>query len=154
MADDTTDLPRNRRVMDEFRANAGHVRLVTLASDVPPEQLEGLPDPAILILHTTGASSGLPRESPLGYLPVGDAYAVFGSNGARPTNPGWYHNVLADPNATVEVGTETIPVRARVLDGDERERVWTEQKEAQPGFADYEERMDRLVPVVLLEPRG
>jgi deazaflavin-dependent oxidoreductase (nitroreductase family) len=88
------------------------------------------------------------------YQRVGEDYAVFASKGGAPTNPDWYHNLRANPEATIEVGTETIPVRARVAQGDERERIWEKQKRDYPGFADYERKTSRQIPVVILEPRG
>ncbi|HYT78400.1 MAG TPA: nitroreductase/quinone reductase family protein, partial [Actinomycetota bacterium] len=81
----------------------------------------------------------------------GDRFAVFGSKGGAPTNPDWYHNLLANPEATIEVGTETISVRARVAEGEERERIWNRQKELMAGFAAYEQRTRRQIPVVILE---
>jgi deazaflavin-dependent oxidoreductase (nitroreductase family) len=77
---------------------------------------------------------------------------VFASKGGSPTNPDWYHNLLANPNAKVEVGTRTIDVMARVPDADERRRIWEEQKRLMPGFADYERRTTREIPVVILDP--
>lgn len=153
MTDPHPDAARNRQVVEEFRANHGNVRLQTVAGDVPAEALEGLPTPSILILRTTGARSGQPRENPLGYLPVGRDFAVFGSNGARATQPGWYWNVLAHPEAQIEVGADTVDVRARIAEGEERERIWSAQKAAQPGFAEYEVRVSRTIPVVILERR-
>ena len=73
------------------------------------------------------------------------------ANGAA-TNPAWYYNLQANPNATIETGTETIPVTARVADPAEREPIWTRQKQAEPGFAEYETKTDRQIPVVILEP--
>ena len=81
----------------------------------------------------------------------GDDVAVFASKAGAPTNPDWYHNLLADPRATVEVGAETYAVKARVAEGDERERIWSTQKERYPGFADYEQKTSREIPVIVLE---
>ena len=127
----------NRRVIDEFRANGGKVA-----------QFEGRP---LLLLHHTGAKTGTERVNPLVYLPVGDDFAVFGSKAGADTNPAWYHNLRAHPDTTVEVGTETMPVRARVAEGEERERIWEEQKRVNPNFADYEKKTTRPIPVVVLE---
>jgi deazaflavin-dependent oxidoreductase (nitroreductase family) len=85
------------------------------------------------------------------YQPVGDAFAIFASKGGAPTNPDWFHNLVAHPDVTVEVGTETLPMQARVADGDEHERIWSRQKELMPGFADYEANTTRRIPVVVLE---
>jgi deazaflavin-dependent oxidoreductase (nitroreductase family) len=86
------------------------------------------------------------------YQIVGDTYAVFASKAGAPTNPDWYHNLLAHPDATIEIDSQTKAVRARVATGDERDSIWTKQKELYPGFADYERRTTREIPVVILEP--
>ena len=133
----------NAAIIDEFRANDGKVG----------GKFEGAP---LLILHTTGAKSGQERLAPVMYQAVGDSddgddLAVFASKAGAPTHPDWYHNLVADPNATVEVGTETYAVKARVAEGDERERIWSTQKERYPGFAEYEQKTSREIPVVVLE---
>lgn len=130
----------NQQIIDEFRANGGRVG----------GGFEGAP---LLILHTTGARSGQERVVPLVYQPVGDDHAVFASKAGAATDPDWFHNLLADPTATIEVGTETLPVTARVLEGEERDAVWEQQKELMPGFADYEAATTRTIPVVVLERR-
>lgn len=127
----------NRRVVDEFRGNGGKVA-----------QFEGRP---LLLLHHTGAKTGTERVNPLVYLPVGDDFAVFGSKAGADTNPAWYHNLRAHPDATIEVGTETLPVHARVAESAERERIWEEQKRENPNFAEYEQQTTRPIPVVVLE---
>jgi deazaflavin-dependent oxidoreductase (nitroreductase family) len=127
----------NRRVVDEFRGNGGKVA-----------QFEGRP---LLLLHHTGAKTGTERVNPLVYLPVGDGFAVFGSKAGADTNPAWYHNLRAHPDATIEVGTETLPVHARVAESAERERIWEEQKRVNPNFAEYEQKTTRPIPVVVLE---
>ena len=128
----------NTALIEEFRANDGKVG----------GQFEGAP---LLILHTTGAKTGQERLAPVMYQAVGDHVAVFASKAGAPTHPDWYHNLLADPRATVEVGPETYAVKARVAEGDERQRIWTTQKERYPGFADYEQKTSREIPVVVLE---
>ncbi len=128
----------NKAIMKEFRENAGKVG----------GDFEGAP---LLILHTTGAKSGKERENPLMYLPDGDDTYVFASKGGMPTHPDWYHNLVANPQVKVEVGTETYDATARVLDGDERDRVWTEQKQRFPQFAEYEKTTSRTIPVVALD---
>jgi deazaflavin-dependent oxidoreductase (nitroreductase family) len=127
----------NTRVIDEFRANSGKVG--------------AFPDNNLLLLHHTGAKSGQERVSPLAYLPVDGGYAIFASKAGAPENPAWYHNLQAHPQATIEVGTETVPVTARLTGPDEREPIWTRQKELQPGFAEYEQKTSRQIPVVILE---
>ena len=129
----------NERIIAEFHANEGRVG----------GRFEGR---TLLLLHHRGAKSGIERISPLAYQRLSDdSWAVFGSKGGAPTNPDWYYNLRANPEASVEIGTETIPVTARVAEGDERERIWTKQKHEVPGFADYERKTSRAIPVVILE---
>ena len=130
----------NAKIIDEFRANAGKVG--------------GPFDGAlVLLLHTRGAKTGQERVNPVVYQALGDALAIFASKGGSPTNPDWYHNLRANPDdVKVEVGTDTIDVRARVLEGEEREPIWEKQKQLMPGFAEYERKTSREIPVVLLEP--
>ncbi len=128
----------NAKVIEEFRANGGKVG----------GAFEGAP---LLLLHSTGARTGQERTNPMMYLPVGDSFAVFASKAGADTNPDWYHNLVAHPEASVEVGTDTIAVTARVLDDDERDPIWREQKARYPGFAEYEARTTRVIPVVMLD---
>lgn len=129
----------NKSIIEEFRANAGKVG----------GQFEGAP---LLLLHTTGAKSGKERLNPLMYLPDGDRAIIFASKGGSPDNPDWYHNLVANPGVSVEVGTETYPATATVLKGDERERVWVEQKTRYPQFQGYEDSApQRTIPVIALE---
>jgi len=129
----------NAAIIDEFRANGGKVG----------GYFEGA---RVLLLHSTGAKSGEERIAPVVYRPVGDSYAIFASKGGAPTNPAWYHNLVANPEASIEVGTETVPVVARVVTGDERTAIWEPQKEQFPSFAAYEEKTTREIPVVVLDP--
>ena len=129
----------NDKIIDEFRSNGGQVG----------GQFAGAP---LLLLHTVGARTGEPRVHPMMYQQVDGGYAVFASKGGAPSNPDWYHNLLAHPRVRAEVGTETVELVARVVDGDERERIWSAQKAAYPGFADYERKTTRQIPVVVLEP--
>ena len=131
----------NKKIIEEFRANHG----------VVGGPFEGL---TLLLLHHTGKKSGTERVNPLAYQPVGDGYAIFASKGGAPTNPDWYYNLIANPETVAEVGTQTIPVKARVLKGEERNQVWSEQKRRAPGFAEYEKTAGREIPVVVLAPRG
>ena len=130
----------NDKVIAEFRANQGRVG----------GQFEGAP---LLLLHSTGAKSGQERVHPMMYQAVGDGFAVFASKAGADTNPDWYHNLRAHPQARIEVGTETLDVTARVLDAEEREPIWAEQKARFPGFAEYETKTDRVIPVVMLDRR-
>jgi deazaflavin-dependent oxidoreductase (nitroreductase family) len=131
----------NQQVIEEFRANGGRVG----------GRFEGAP---LLILHTTGARSGAERLNPLMYQQVGDAWAVFASKAGAPTHPDWFYNVKANPDVTIEVGAETVPVRARIAEGEEHDQIWTRQKESVPTFAEYEKTAGgRVIPVVVLERR-
>jgi deazaflavin-dependent oxidoreductase (nitroreductase family) len=131
----------NTRIIEEFRANEGRVG----------GPFEGRP---ILLLHTFGARSGKERVNPLAYQADGDRLVVFASKGGAPNNPDWYHNLLAHPDVRVEVGTETFDAVARVAGSEERDRLWTRQKELMPGFADYERKTTREIPVIILERVG
>jgi deazaflavin-dependent oxidoreductase (nitroreductase family) len=128
----------NARVIDEFRANGGKV--------------EAFPANNLILLHHTGAKSGQQRVSPVAYQPVDGGYAIFASKAGAPDNPAWYYNLIANPKATIEIGTDTVPVTARVASSEEREPIWTRQKQDQPGFAEYEQKTTRQIPVVILEP--
>jgi deazaflavin-dependent oxidoreductase (nitroreductase family) len=86
------------------------------------------------------------------YMAVDGGYAVFASKAGAPSNPDWYHNVLAHSKVTAEIGTGTVELVARVAEGDERERIWTAHKAAYPGFADYERKTTRQIPVIILAP--
>lgn len=134
-----TDLnEHNAKIIEEFRANGGTVSM--------------FPNGSLLLLHHTGAKSGTERISPLAYQKVGDSYAIFASKAGAPANPAWYHNLIANPKARVEVGTETIDVIARVAGPEEREPIWARQKENAPNFAEYEQKTSRQIPVVILDP--
>jgi len=106
----------------------------------------------LLLLHTTAARSGEERINPMMYQDLGDSVAVFASKAGAPTNPAWYHNLVAHPDVTAEIGTEVRGFRARTATGDERERIWSKQKRDYPGFAGYEAKTAREIPVVILDP--
>jgi deazaflavin-dependent oxidoreductase (nitroreductase family) len=129
----------NSKIIEEFRANGGQVG----------GQFEGAP---LLLLHTVGARTGQQRVNPMMYQSVAGGYAVFASKGGAPTNPDWYHNLLAHPRVTAEIGTGTVELAARVAEGEEREKIWAAQKAAYPGFADYERNTTRQIPVIILQP--
>jgi len=131
----------NSKIIEEFRANAGKVGGPFAGA-------------TLLRLHTVGARTGQPRVNPMMYRPVPGGYAVFASKSGAPTNPDWYHNLLAHPDVEAEIGTETVKLRARVAQGAERDEIWTAHKAANPGFAEYETRTTRQIPVVILEPAG
>jgi len=129
----------NANIIREFRANGGNVG----------GAFKGAP---LLLLHTTGAKTGEERVNPMMYRRVGDHYAVFASKAGAPTNPDWYHNLVANPAVRAEIGTQTVDLTARVAGTAEREPIWTAQKADYPGFADYEAKTTRQIPVVILEP--
>jgi deazaflavin-dependent oxidoreductase (nitroreductase family) len=131
----------NSKIIEEFRANEGKVG----------GPFEGAP---LLLLHTVGARTGGQRVNPMMYRPVPGGYAVFASKGGAPTNPDWYHNLLAHPDVEAEIGTETREFHARVAAGAERDEIWEAHKAANPGFADYEKKTTRQIPVIILEPAG
>ncbi|MFI5691933.1 nitroreductase/quinone reductase family protein [Kribbella sp. NPDC051586] len=126
--------------MDEFRANAGQV-------GGPFENSR------LLLLTTTGARSGQPRTAILGYYPDRDRVLVVGSAGGSPRHPAWYHNLLAQPEVTVDLGLFTYPATAVVLRGAERDEVFARLVEADPGWGDYQARTTRTIPVVALVQR-
>jgi deazaflavin-dependent oxidoreductase (nitroreductase family) len=129
----------NSKIIEEFRANEGRVG----------GPFDGAP---LLLLHTVGAKTAKQRVNPMMYQQVAGGYAVFASKGGAPTNPDWYHNVLAHPRVSAEISTRTVELLARVAAGEEREKIWAAQKAAYPGFADYEQNTARQIPVIILEP--
>src|SRR5688572_29565858 len=130
----------NEKVIAEFRSNAG----------VVGGYFEGKP---VLLLHHTGAKSGTERVSPLMYNTDGDRLVIFASKAGAETNPDWYHNLLANPDVEVEVGTERFAARATVLEGAERDRLWEKQKAEFDQFAGYEAATSRTIPVIVLDRR-
>jgi deazaflavin-dependent oxidoreductase (nitroreductase family) len=133
----------NRRVIEEFRANGGKVG----------GDMEGWP---IVLVHHVGAKTGTERVTPVVYRQLdGGAIAIFASKAGAPTHPDWFHNLVANPETQIELGSETRPVTARVATGDERTRIWEAQKQAFSNFAEYEQKAGaREIPVVVLEPRA
>ncbi|GAA1943903.1 nitroreductase family deazaflavin-dependent oxidoreductase [Amycolatopsis minnesotensis] len=130
----------NAKIIEEFRANGGKVGGPFEGGD-------------LLLLTHTGAKSGKPRVSPLAYVKDGDRYVIIASKAGAPENPAWYHNVKANPAVTVEVGTEKLTATARQVEDDaERDALYARMVEKMPGFADYEKKTTRRIPVVALEP--
>jgi deazaflavin-dependent oxidoreductase (nitroreductase family) len=130
----------NRQTIEAFRANGGKVG----------GMWEGKP---LLLLTTTGAKSGQRRTNPVMYMADGDRLLVFASKGGAPSNPDWYHNLVAHPEVTVEVGTETYEATATPLTGEERDRLYARHAGLYPQFADYQARTARKIPVVALVRR-
>jgi len=130
----------NRHVIEEFRANGSKVS----------GPFEHTP---LLLLTTTGAKSGERRITPMEYIPDGDRLLVFASKGGAPTHPDWYHNLVAHPQVTVEVGTETFDAIAVVTEDSERDRLWTKEVELYPHLAEYQAKTTRQIPVIALSRR-
>ena len=130
----------NKQIMEEFHANAGKVGGRFAGVD-------------ILILTTTGAKSGQTRWNPLAYSRDGDRYIIVASKGGAPTNPDWYHNLVANPSAVIEVGTGVIPVQATIATGAERERLYSQHASTMPQFNQYAQNTTRQIPVVILTPK-
>jgi deazaflavin-dependent oxidoreductase (nitroreductase family) len=130
----------NSQIIKEFRENGGKVG----------GGFEGAP---MLLLTTVGAKSGATRVNPMMYLAEGERRYVFASKAGAPTNPDWYYNLVAHPEASIEVGDQRVDVLATPLTGADRDRVYAEQARLYPGFAEYEEKTDRVIPVVALDPR-
>ena len=131
----------NAQIIDEFRANSGHVGGIFERSK-------------LLLLHHVGAKSGTSRVNPLSYLADDGRYAIFASKGGAPDNPDWYYNLKANPDTTIEVGADTIEVVAREATGEERTRLFNAQAERVPQFAEYQEQTDRVIPVIVLTPKA
>ncbi len=130
----------NSKIIEDFRANGG----------ILGGSFQGAP---VLLLHTRGAKSGAERVNPVMYRKVANGrYAVFASKAGAPTHPDWYYNLLAHPDVHAEIGPATVPLTARVADDAEREPIWAAQKAEYPGFAGYETKTSRKIPVVILEP--
>lgn len=130
----------NATIVAEFRANHGKVG----------GNFEGAP---LLLLHSRGARTGAERVSPMMYLRDGDRYLVFASKGGADVHPAWYHNLVAHPDAEIEVGDDTIAVQAVELKGAERDEKYAQQAALYPGFAAYEAKTSRIIPVVALTAR-
>ena len=127
----------NSQIIEEFHANEGKVG----------GPFEGA---TLLLLTHRGAKTGTARTNPLAYIEEDGRYFVFGSKGGASTNPDWYHNLRANPDATIEIGTKKFDVTAEVLTGEERDRVWTRNVRERPAFGDYEKRTSRKIPVIAL----
>jgi deazaflavin-dependent oxidoreductase (nitroreductase family) len=137
----TTPNDFNGQVIEEFRANGGKAG----------GMFEGKP---LLLLHNVGARSGQEYVTPLVYLGEDGRTFVFASKGGAPNHPGWFHNLKAEPNVSMEIGADTVEVVAAEVTGDERERIYEIQKRQQPQFAEYEANTDRKIPVIELTPKS
>lgn len=127
----------NQAVIDEFRANAGKVGGYFAGS-------------TLLILHTIGAKSGQERINPVMYVKDGEHLVIIASKAGAPTNPDWYYNILANPLVTVEVGTEQFQAQAELAPEPERTRLFNKMVDVAPGFAEYQQKTTRVIPVITL----
>jgi deazaflavin-dependent oxidoreductase (nitroreductase family) len=131
----------NESIMAEFRANGGKVG-------------GHFANSTLLILHTTGAKSGKEHANPVVYFADGERLVIIASKAGAPTNPAWYHNLVAHPLVTVEVGTEQFQARAEVAPEPERTRLFQKIVAVAPGFAEYQQKTTRVIPVVVLTRVG
>jgi len=127
----------NKKVIEEFRANGGKVG----------GQFEKM---SLLLLHTTGAKSRLPRINPVAQIADGDRFVVIASKAGAPSNPDWYHNLVANPSVKVEVGTEKFQGQAQIATGPERTELYNKMATQYPIFAEYAQKTTRTIPVVIL----
>jgi deazaflavin-dependent oxidoreductase (nitroreductase family) len=131
----------NASIIAEFRANGGKVG-------------GNFANAPMVLITTRGARTGTLRTNPLVCLPQGDSLVIFASKGGAPTNPDWYHNLRANPDVTVEYGTEKYSARARVTEGTERDQLFAEQARRFPAFSQYQTKTARTIPVIVLERAG
>jgi deazaflavin-dependent oxidoreductase (nitroreductase family) len=129
----------NRDLIAQFRENAGEIK---------EGMFKGAP---ILLLTTRGAKSGTTYTTPLAYTRDGDRLVIIASKGGAPTNPAWYHNLVANPTVTIEVGADKYDAKASVAQGEERDRLYDAQAALMPGFAEYQKNTTRRIPVIVLE---
>lgn len=127
----------NKAIIEEFRANDGKVG-------------GHFANMSLLLLHTTGAKSGLPRLNPLAYVADGERLVIVASKGGAPSHPAWYYNLVANPQVSVEVGTEQFQARATVAQEPERTELYEKVTARYPGFAEYRRKTTRVIPVVIL----
>lgn len=128
----------NQTLISDFRATRGE----------PDWPFEGRP---LLLLTTTGARTGQPRTTPMMYIPDGDGWLVIASNAGAPKHPDWYHNIVAHPGVTIEIGAETLPATARVVTHPERQTLWERVVAQYPFFADHQAKVAREIPVIRLQ---
>ncbi|GCE28318.1 hypothetical protein KDA_38020 [Dictyobacter alpinus] len=129
----------NKQLIAEFRANGGKIT---------SGQFAGAP---LILLTTVGAKSGQPHTSPVAYIPDGDRILIVASKAGAPTHPDWYHNLVANPRVTVELGSERFEAQATVPQGEERDRLFNHIVSQMSGFGEYQKNTTRIIPVVVLE---
>ena len=128
---------RNKAIIEEFRSNGGKVGGLFTGR-------------TLLLLHTTGAKSKAERINPVAYTTDGDRIVIIASKGGAPTHPDWYHNVVGNPHVTIEVGTEKFQARAAIATEPERTRLYDQMAAVMPGFAEYQRKTTRRIPVIVL----
>ncbi|HEX2087693.1 MAG TPA: nitroreductase family deazaflavin-dependent oxidoreductase [Solirubrobacteraceae bacterium] len=128
----------------------GHTLLYRATRGVVGHHVPGAPP--MLLLDHVGAKSGRRRTTPLAYLKDGPDYVIVASKGGHPKHPAWYHNLRAHPDTTIQVGSRRLPVRARVADPDEREKLWPKVVALYGGYEGYQRKTERKIPLVVLEP--
>ena len=134
------------------RLMVGHTLVYRASGGLIGHRIPGLPQ--MLLLEHVGAKSGERRTSPLVYFEDGDDVVLVASKGGHPKHPAWFHNLKANPDVIVQIGRERRPVRARVATAAERERLWPKAVETYSGYADYQARTERQIPLVILERRA
>jgi F420H(2)-dependent quinone reductase len=132
------------------RAMAGHAQIYRATHGLIGHRFPGLAP--MLLLDHVGAKSGVKRTSPLLYIRDGDDVVIVASKGGHPKHPAWFHNLRANPETTVQIGSKRQAVRARVATAEERKRIWPKAVAAYSGYRGYQERTDREIPLVILEP--
>src|SRR5215213_3486792 len=145
------DIPSSGRVMIELQKALTQGHRLLLQSPLGP-MVAATPFGRFLVLHTTGRRSGQPRTTPLSYTKDGDSYVVIASDGGAPRNPDWYLNLQNDPDAEIDVRGRRSRVHAETVTGDERDRLWRQAVRSYGGYAGYQARTDREIPVVRLSP--
>jgi deazaflavin-dependent oxidoreductase (nitroreductase family) len=149
-----SDWVNDRGVYLGRRSTKVHVTLYRRSGGRLGAVVPGWPDAKIALVDHRGAKSGIARTSPLVYMRDGDAIAVIASKAGQPTNPAWLHNLMANPETTVQIGREVRSVRARLAAEEESERIWPVFIAAYPAYATYRDRAcPRTIPIVLLDPR-
>lgn len=149
------DAMNDRGVYLGRRSTKVHVALYRRSGGRLGRKVPGFPGAEIALIDHRGAKTGTPRTSPLMYLRDGESVAVVASKAGQPTNPAWFHNLMANPETTVQIGAEVLPVRARRATERERERIWPQFVALYPGYESYRKRAHpRVIPIVLLEPRA
>jgi deazaflavin-dependent oxidoreductase (nitroreductase family) len=130
----------NTRIIEEFRANGGRVGAPFAGA-------------TLLLLHTDGARSGTHHTTPVVYVEDSGRYIIFASKAGAPEQPGWYHNLKANPDLHIEVGDKLVDVTAEEVSGPERDRLYSEQVERMPQFGDYQAQTERVIPIIALTPK-